>query len=69
MPLIDFSNHDVLLIYGHFMKKIKELQLIEATPGNPIHPDTLKQDIELYSSITAKIEKSNPEVIKLRELM
>ncbi|MNP03993.1 hypothetical protein D3C76_958940 [compost metagenome] len=69
MPLIDFSNHDVLLIYGHFMKKIKELQLIEATPGNPIHQDTLKQDIELYSSITAKIEKSNPEVIKLRELM
>ncbi|OKP94785.1 hypothetical protein [Paenibacillus sp. P32E] len=69
MPLIDFSEHDVLLIYGHFMKKIKKLELIQSTPGNPIHPDNIKEELELFSSITGKLEENNPQLLKLRELM
>jgi hypothetical protein len=66
---IEFSNKDILLIYGHFMKKIKELEAIKSAPNNPIDSNNIDQDIELYSSITSKIENSNPQILKLKELM
>lgn len=58
---LDFSNNDLLLIYGHFRKKIKELNVLKASPSNPIHKDSINQDINLFSSITDKIEKVYPQ--------
>jgi len=66
---IDFTDRDILFIYGHFTKKLKELEAIKSSPDNPIHPESINQEIELYSSVTTKIEKSKPEMTKLRELM
>jgi hypothetical protein len=62
---VDFSDKDILLIYGDFRKKINELNTLKASPNNPIHVSSLNQDIKLFSSITDKIEKVYPQ---LREM-
>ncbi|MGE7113969.1 hypothetical protein [Lysinibacillus sp. NPDC047702] len=65
MP-IDFTTEDLLLIYGHFSKKIKELELLKSMPDNPIDLGNINQDIELYSSITNKIEEERPSFLLLK---
>ena len=62
---IDFSEKDVLLIYGHFIRQIKELETLKASPSCPIHKSNLNQDIKLFSSITGKIEAVYPNISKL----
>lgn len=66
---INFNEKDLLLIYGHFTKKIKELEKIKSTPGNPIDEKNINQDIELFSSITQKIEGSNPNISNLKNYL
>ena len=65
MP-INFSSNDLLLIFGHFSKKIKELETLKSTPGNPIDLSNIDQDIELFTSITSKIEEEYPKLHELR---
>jgi hypothetical protein len=63
---IDFSEQDVLCIYLEFKKKLKKsTQLKEIQPGNK----TAKQDIEIYSSIIDRIEKSYPPISELSNLL
>ncbi|KGE20583.1 hypothetical protein [Paenibacillus wynnii] len=69
MPLIEFSDRDTLFIYGHFMKKLKTLEKIKSSPDNPIHPESVDQEIELYSSVISTIEKFKPEIKLLGNLM
>lgn len=58
----NFTNQEIIFIYGHFKKKIKELNLIKNSPNCPIDDEDINQEIELYSSITDKIEDSCPQL-------
>jgi hypothetical protein len=62
---IDFSDKDILLIYGHFRKEINKLNKLKTSPGNPISVSNINQDIKLFSSITNKIEKVYPQILEL----
>lgn len=66
---IDFTEQDVIFLYGHFKKKIKELELLKATPSCPISKKNINQDIKIYSSITDKIEKVCPQLKELGNLV
>jgi hypothetical protein len=59
---IGFSDKDIFLIYGHFRKKINELNEFKANPHCPIHKSNLNQDVKLFSSITDKIEEVYPQI-------
>lgn len=63
---INFDNNDLLLIYGHFSKKIQKLELLKTMPNNPIDLSNINQDIELFTSITSKIEEEYPSFLKLK---
>ncbi|MFF5994243.1 hypothetical protein AAGS61_05750 [Lysinibacillus sp. KU-BSD001] len=63
---IDFNKHDLLLIYGHFSKKIKKLELLKSMPDNPIDLESINQEIELFTSITSKIEEEHPSFLELK---
>ncbi len=56
-----FTKNDILLIYGHFMKEIKELEAIcaakNATAGTKAEA---RKSIKLYASITDKIKAQHP---------
>lgn len=62
---IDFTPQDVLFIYGTFKKKIGKLNELKSTPGCPIAVENIDQDIELYSSICAKLLEAQPNLGKL----
>lgn len=64
---IDFSNKDLLLIYGHFRKKINKLIAIKNDPNNPIDKNNINQEIQLFSSITDKIESVYPQLIEMNK--
>lgn len=66
---INFNNNDLLLIYGHFSKKIKKLEQLKSMPDNPIDLSSINQEIELFTSITNKIEEEHPSFLKLKEHM
>jgi hypothetical protein len=66
---INFNKNDLLLIYGHFSKKVKELELLKSMPGNPIDLSNINQDIELFTSITSKIEEEHPSFNELKTHM
>jgi len=62
---IDFSPNEALFIYGHFMKMIKDLENLKASPSCPINKSNINKDIKLFSSITNKIEKVYPQLSDL----
>ncbi len=66
---INFNKYDLLLIHGHFTKKIKKLELLKTTPNNPIDLSSINQEIELFTSITSKIEEEHPSFLDLKEHM
>lgn len=66
---IDFSDKDILLIYGHFRKKINKLNAIKNDPNNPIHISNLNEDIKLFSSITDKIESVYPKLNEMNKYL
>lgn len=63
---INFSTNDLLLIYGHFSKKIKKLEMLKSMPDNPVDISSINQELELFTSITSKIEEEHPSFLELR---
>ena len=62
---IDFSAQEVIFIYGHFKKQIRELENMKASPQNPISKTNINQDIKLFTAITDKIEAGHPQIREL----
>ncbi|HGD0580878.1 hypothetical protein [Clostridium perfringens] len=58
---INFSQQEILFIYGHFRKEAQKLITIKNTPGCPIDSESITREINLYSSIADKIEKVYPQ--------
>lgn len=61
----DFTPEDIISIYGHFKKHIQKLELIKNSPNCPIADESIDQEIQIYSSITSKIKKCYPNLLKL----
>lgn len=56
-----FTKNDILLIYGHFMEKIKELETICNAPNIAASMKAdARKSIKLYASITDKIREQHP---------
>lgn len=62
---INFTDRDVLFIYGTFKKKIEKLNLLKSTPNCPIADESINQDIELYSSVVDKLLEVQPNLRNL----
>jgi hypothetical protein len=59
---INFTNQELILVYGHFKKKINELEKIKSTPNCPFPKKDIDKDISLYTSITDKLKSANPNL-------
>lgn len=66
--MINFTNEDILLIYGHFRKKLDEVEMSKDMEHPPIHRNNLNTDIKLYSSIIQKILDAHPEFQLLEDI-
>lgn len=62
---INFSNQDVLFIYGTFKKKVQQLEEIKNTPGCPFSNSDMKKEIGLYTSVMDKLREAVPNLAKM----
>ena len=62
---IDFSNEDVIFMYGHFKKQIQQLNELKKSPSCPISKITINKEIKLFTSLANKLEESFPSLSKL----
>lgn len=62
---LNFSNEEVLFIYGHFRKEARKLSEIKSTPNCPIAKENLDTDIALYTSIADKLRDAYPNLSRL----
>ena len=58
----NFSNTEILFIYGHFKKQIEILKKIQS---GDVKVSSIKQDLGLYTSILQKIEVKHPNFSEL----
>lgn len=62
---VDFSETDIVYIYGHFTRQINDLNKMKAMPKCPVNKNNINQEIKLCTSITDKIEQAYPNLKKL----
>ena len=62
---INFSNADVILLYGEYRKKISKLESIKNSPSCPIAIENIETDIKLYTSIIDKLKEACPNLSKM----
>ena len=62
---INFSNEELIFIYGHFRKEARKLSEIKSSPNCPIAEENLNSDIALYTSIADKLRDTCPTLSKL----
>ncbi len=62
---IDFSDQDLLCIYGHFQKRIKKIEALQSIPNCPVDKKSINQEFKLCSSIVDKIKVAYPNLAKL----
>lgn len=62
---INFSDSDLVFMYGHFRKEANKIIKLKNTSGCPIHEDTLNVDINLYTSLADKLRDACPALGKM----
>lgn len=62
---INFTNPEVVFIYGHFKNEIRKLEDLKTTPGNPFSKSDLNKEIKLCSSVVEKLKETMPGLKKL----
>lgn len=62
---INFSNTELIFMYGHFRKQARKLQEIKSAPNCCIDAKNLDTDIALYTSIADKLRETVPSLAKL----
>lgn len=62
---INFTDQDILFIYGTFKKKIEKLNVLKSTPNCPIADDSINKEIELYTSVVNKLLEAQPKLAAL----
>lgn len=62
---INFSDTDVIFIYGHFRKQARKLEEIKNLPNCPVSATDIDKEIQLFSSIADKLRDACPGLSKL----
>lgn len=62
---INFTEQELIFIYGHFKLEAQKLEILKATPECPIAAKNLNSDIKLYNSIAQKLSDCNPQLLNL----
>lgn len=62
---INFSDPELIYIYGHFRKEAKKLEEIKNAPNCPVSVADIDKDIQLFSSIADKLKDACPGLSKL----
>ncbi len=63
--IIDLSETDVLFIYGHFLKQLKQIKEAEIASGCPLDKTSIQNLKEPYLSVIEKLAKQAPFVKEL----
>ncbi len=63
---INFSNTEITFVYGHFCKKLKQLEQIAAAPNCPFDKKTMNNELKLHNSILQKLEEAVPNLANMR---
>ena len=59
---INFSDEEIIFIYGEFAKKINEINIIKQAPNNPFSNKTIKSQLKMYVEVLNKIDKTHPQL-------
>lgn len=62
---IELSDTDVIFIYGHFQKKLAEINKIATAPGYPFDKKTIENQKEPYMSVIDKLASQIPNLTKI----
>lgn len=62
---IDFSEQDILYIYGCFQERIKKVEESKSAQNCPVDKKSINQELKLCSSIVDKIKTAYPNLVKL----
>lgn len=62
---INFSNEEILFMYGHFRKESEKLTEIKSASDCPISKTNLNKDIALFDGIANKLRDACPSLSKL----
>lgn len=62
---INFSNTELVFMYGHFRRQARKLQEIKSAPSCCIDVENLDTDIALYTSLANKLKEAVPALSKL----
>lgn len=63
---VDFTDRDILNIYGFFSKRIAELEKMKAAPECPFSSEDIDFDLQRFKAITEKIEAAYPGAMELK---
>ena len=62
---INFSNTDLVFMYGHFRKQARKLTEMKNAPNCPIDSFSLDQDIDLFTKLADKLKEAYPNLSQL----
>lgn len=62
---VEFSETDVVFIYGHFLKQLAEINKIESAPNCPLDKTAIKNQKEPYLSVIEKLRTQYPNLTKM----
>lgn len=62
---IDLSDTDVIFIYGHFQKKLAEIESIASAPNCPLDKKTVNEQKAPYLSVIEKLTSQIPSLTKM----
>lgn len=60
---VEFSNQDIMIIYEHMKVELVKLEILSTATPNPIHPNSYRQEMDILSSITEKLEAEYPRFL------
>ena len=62
---VNFTDKEIIFMYGHFKKKVYELEFLKSQPNCPVSKKNINYDINLYNSIAQKLSDANPKLLEM----
>lgn len=63
---INFSNTDIIFIYGTLLKDLRKIEKVENAKGNPIDDESIKSLKKPILSVLSKIEETYPQILEMK---
>ena len=62
---INFSNDEIIFLYGRLRQRKEKLEIIKQSPQNPISTESIDQELNLYISMLSKLKEAVPQLSKM----